>query len=200
MRRYTNLQQRKLRGPRILRSLWMILVLAGIVAPVTAIDVVESEDFPGSSGFGGGSISVGILDPEGNTVAGMLAGSCEIGDCNGAGAGDTQDSFLVTVPSGLQIESLTVTTANVSGPVGFSATVSLRSPSSTLIPTTLVVRDGTTANLVTSPIGAGEYSISIFGQQATQAGLFSLDWIISIQVDDGHVFSDGFETGDVSQW
>jgi hypothetical protein len=177
------------------------VMLVCIAAPVAAINVVETVDYPGGSSFGLGSVSVGILEPGGNTVAGTLAGFCVINDCNGVGAGDTQDSFKVTVPSGYSIQSLTVTTANVAGPAGFSVTVNLRSPVSDLIPTTFVVLGGTTANLVASPIGAGEYSFSIFGQIASQAGPYSLSWSIAIQIVlDNALFSDGFEFGDTSRW
>lgn len=87
--------------------------------------------------------------------------------------GDTQDSFLVTVPDGFQITSLMVTTSNVSGPTNFSATMGVRSPTNNnVIPTTFLSLNGTTGNLVASPIGAGVYSISVFGQQASAVGAF----------------------------
>lgn len=163
-------------------ALLACLASVGWVGPASAIVVAETADFPGGSSFGPGSVSVGTLDPGGNTVSGSLAGNCVIGDCNGISAGDTQDSFKITVPAGHQITSLTVATSNVSGPAGFTATMSLRSPTTTVIPTTFLVLNGTTGNLVTSSIGAGEYSISVFGQGASAAGPFSLDWSIAIDV------------------
>ena len=163
-------------------ALLACLAIVGWAGPAAAIVVTETADFPGSSGFGIGSVSVGALDPGGNTVSGSLAGNCVPGDCNGISAGDTQDSFKFTVPAGQQITSLTVTTSNVVGPAGFTATTSLRSPTITVIPTTFLSLGGTTANLVASPIGAGEYSISVFGQGASAAGAFSLNWSVAITV------------------
>ena len=194
---------KSIEGKRIVRAglLWASVAMAGVAAPAGAIDVVEPGDYPGASGFGTGSVSAGILELGGNTIAGTLAGQCMIGDCNGSSAGDTQDSFKVTVPSGHKIQELTVTTANVAGPPGFSVSFNLRSPVSDLIQSSFLTIDGTTANLVVTPIGAGEYSISVYGQGASQAGSFSLGWLVTIQVvSDGALFSDGFELGNISRW
>ena len=148
--------------------------------PVSAISGTETTDFPGSSSFPGSS--VGTLEAGANTVAGSLAGNCVIGDCNGISAGDTQDSFTFTVPAGQQITSLTVTTSNVAGPTGFTATMSMRSPTSTVIPTSFLALNGTTGNLVVTPISEGVYSLSVFGQGASAPGPFSLNWSVTLTV------------------
>jgi len=172
----------RLRSFATILALLACVATVGWVGPAAAIVVTETADFPGSSGFGLGSVSVGTLDSGANTVSGSLAGNCVPGDCGFAGAGDTQDSFKITVPAGHQITSLTVATSNVSGPAGFTATMSLRSPTITVIPTTFLSLGGTTSNLVVSPISAGEYSISVFGQGASAAGAFSLNWSVAINV------------------
>lgn len=169
-----------LNGFATLLGLVGTLTIAGEMAPAFALAVTESADFPGSSSFGIGSVSAGTLDAGANSVAGSLAGTCVVGDCNGINAGDTQDSFKITVPAGHQITSLTVTTSAVSGPAGFTATMSMRSPTITVIPTSFLALNGTTANLIGSPIGPGEYSISVFGQGATAAGAFSLNWSVAL--------------------
>ena len=161
---------------------------------VYAIGVTETTDFPGGFSFNPG-VSVGTLDPGANTVSGSLAGNCVLNtnfnfiDCNPGtvAGGDTQDSFNITVPAGYQITSLTVGTSNVSGPASFSATMSLErnaspSPPVNVIPTTFLALGGTTANLVTSPIGAGEYAVSVFGQSASTTGAFSLNWTVTVNL------------------
>lgn len=163
-------------------ALAVCLSAVGWAAPAVALDYIESMDFPGSSSFGSGTVSVGTLDDGANSVAGSLSGSCVVGDCNGIDAGDSQDSWLFTVPAGYQVTSLTVSTSNTSGPSGFTATMSLRSPTATVISTTFLALNGTTANLSTSPIPAGVYSLSVFGQGASAAGQFSLNWSVALAV------------------
>jgi hypothetical protein len=112
--------------------------------------------------------------------------SCNPGTIAG---GDTQDSPNFTVPAGYQITSLTVTTSAVSGPAGFTATMSVEKPNPTppplvtgVIPTTFLMLNGSTANLVTTPLGAGVYAISIFGQNASADGPFSLNWSVTMNL------------------
>lgn len=184
------------------RSLGLVVFALGLGSPALALDVVETTDYPGASGFSTHAASIGTLDPGMNTVAGTLDGVCDLVSCNGSSAGDTQDSLILFIPSVHQAESITVTTANVLGPAGFSASFSLRSPSSTLISEPFLVIDGTTTNLVTTPLEPGIYSLSVFGQQSTQPGPYTMDWLVSIQIVEGSdlLFKDGFETGNLLPW
>lgn len=158
-----------------------------LTAAVAAFDVTETTDYPGGLSFGFDP-SVGTLDPGSNTVSGSLSGSCLVGQfglsCNPGtfAGGDTQDSFLLTVPTGYQITSLSVTTSAVSGPAGLSASIEVDSPTAGTVLFTpfLTPLPGTTANLLTTPIVAGTYGVSVFGQQATAAGSYSLNWSVAM--------------------
>lgn len=179
------------------------LALAGLATPANAIEVVEVGDYPNFSDFGPGAVSVGTLDLGENTITGELAGQCVVDSCNDPGStGDSQDSFTLTVDSGARISGFTVTTTHVIGPTGFSATASLRSPTvHRIIPTSFLVLDGTTENLVIRPISEGVYSVSVYGQASEQPGPFSFEWTVTIEVEpEGLLFADGFETADTSQW
>jgi hypothetical protein len=158
-------------------------VLVCLTTAVKAVDVPETTDFPGVNFVSGPS--VGTLDPGANTVSGTLNGNCNVGDCNPGtvAGGDTQDSFLLTVPSGYQITSLTVTTSAVSGPANFSASMELRTAAAVVQFTPfLSPLNGTTANLLTAPVAAGVYALSIYGQQASAPGAFSLNWSVTMNL------------------
>lgn len=179
------------------------LMLAGLATPGKAIEVIEGVDYPNFSSFGMGSVSVGILDPGENSITGELAGDCVPDSCNNdPNEGDTQDSFRVSVPSGMKIAAFTVTTTHVIAPDGFSATASLRSPTvQEIIPTSFLVLDGTTGNLLVQEILEGEYSISVYGQDSEQTGFFTFEWTVAIElVDVSLLFGDGFESADTSHW
>ena len=164
-------------------------LLICFTAAVAAFDVTETTDYPGGFSFTS-SPSVGTLDPGTNTVSGSLNGNCVVSsftggiDCNPGIAlgGDSQDSFLITVPTGFQITSIRVTTSNVSGPAGLSASLDLQAPvaGDVLFIPFLTPLDGTTNNLITTPLGAGVYAVSVFGQQATATGAFSLNWSLAM--------------------
>lgn len=123
-------------------------------------------------------------------MSGSLNGNCVVNsftggiDCNPgiAAGGDSQDSFLITVPTGFQITSIRVTTSNVTGPAGLSASLDLQAPvaGDVLFVPFLTPLNGTTSNLITTPLGAGIYAVSVFGQQATATGTFSLNWSLAI--------------------
>jgi acetyltransferase-like isoleucine patch superfamily enzyme len=154
-----------------------VVCFTGLVSPASGLDVSESTDFSTSV------VSIGTLDPGVNTVAGALAGTCTVGDCNnGLTSGDSQDTFGVTVPAGYQLTAITVTTANVAGPTNFSASIEVRNSGSQVVMFTPFLNplNGTTANLLSAPLGAGAYGMSVYGQQATVAGAFSLDWSVTI--------------------
>jgi carbonic anhydrase/acetyltransferase-like protein (isoleucine patch superfamily) len=169
---------------RSLKALIVLLCLTAGAGVLSAITVSETTDYPGGTSFPG--LSIGTLDPGTNTVSGSLAGNCVIGDCNGISAGDTQDSLTFTVPAGYQVTSITIGTSVISSPAGFTATMSVAAPKTpppgiiTVIPTTFLVLNSTTGNLVTTPLGPGVYSLSVFGQGASAAGSYSLNWSASI--------------------
>lgn len=156
--------------------------LATVSFGVSASTVSESTDFPGSSSFFPGAFSAGTLSNGANTISGALAGNCVIGDCNGASAGDTQDSVLFTIGTGFQLDSIFVTTSNVSGPAGFSASFDLRNPSTNLVFTPFLPLNTTSGNQLTSLLSAGTYSLSMFGQGASAAGAYALDYSIGLNV------------------
>ena len=166
-------------------------VLVCLTGAVAAFDVTETTDYPGGFSFTSNP-SVGTLDPGSNTVSGSLSGNCvttssTLIDCNPGtvATGDTQDSFLLTVPTGYRMTSLTVTTSAVSGPAGLSASLSLESPTAgnVLFTPFLSPLPGTTANLITTPLGAGVYAVSVFGQQASAAGAYSLNWSVAMNLE-----------------
>jgi hypothetical protein len=164
----------------------LLVCLTGAVA---AFSVTETTDYPGGFSFSSNP-SVGTLDPGANTVSGSLAGNCLVDSfglsCNppqAAGGGDTQDSFLLTVPTGYQMTSITVTTSNVTGPAGLSASLDVHSPTGVVLFTPFLSPfPGTTANLLTAPIAAGVYAVSVFGQQAAAPGAFSLNWSVAMNL------------------
>lgn len=166
------------------RHLAFVGLVACFAITANAITITETADYPG--GVSLSDPNVGTLDSGANTVSGSLNGSCNVGDCNpGDGLhGDTQDSFLVTVPTGYQITSLTVTTSSVSGPMNFSASFELRNSSLTVVQSTpfLSPLNGTTANLLSAPASSGTYVISVFGQQANAAGAYSLNWTVTMNL------------------
>ncbi len=129
------------------------------------------------------------LDSGTNTVSGSLAGTCVSGNCNSAdpGTGNTQDTFNIEIAPGFKLDSLFVTTSNVTGPIDFSASFSLRnavfSPTPTTIFDPFLPLNSTTVNLVTSAVSPGIYSVSMFGQQSIfSGGDFALDYSINFGV------------------
>jgi hypothetical protein len=167
-------------------------VLVCLTGAVAAFDVTETTDYPGGLSFASDP-SVGTLDPGSNTVSGSLLGNCVFNatfsnvDCNPGtvAGGDTQDSFLLTVPTGYRMTSLTVTTSAVSGPAGLSASMELDSATAGPVVFTpfLSPLPGTTGNLLTAPVAAGVYAISMFGQQASAAGAYSLNWSVAMNLE-----------------
>jgi len=175
-----------------LRHAIVFAVLVSLAAGgvmLSAFAITETTDF--ANGANANAAAIATLDEGSNTVSGGISGSCNIGDCNPfPSTGDTQDSFNVTVPAGFQVTSFTVTSSNWSGPTNFRATTSVAKVTGTpptasyvnpaAIPTTDLVPNGTTANLVTTPLGPGTYGISVFGQSASAAGAFSLNYTVTM--------------------
>jgi len=167
----------------------LILSACFISLPAHAISVTESTDFPNTSSFGGFATDLGLLDAGINTVSGSLAGNCVdeppygISCDPASGGGDAQDSFVVQVGTGYQIDSLFVSTSNVSGPTSFSASFNMRDPSNNYVASNYALPLGsTTSNLVLTPIGPGQYSISMYGQGASAEGPYTLDYSIELNV------------------
>lgn len=185
-------KEKRMNRKRNTITLALLLCLA-LAVTAFAFDAIEATDYPGGVNFTSNP-NVGTLDPGANTVSGSLAGFCLVGtfgrSCNPGtvAGGDTQDSPLFTVPVGYQVTSVTVTTSAVTGPAGFSATMSVDAPKTpppglvSIIPTTFLVLNGTTANLVATPIGAGTYALSVFGQNASADGAFSMNWSVSMNL------------------
>jgi hypothetical protein len=181
---------RKSPGGTMSRNRYALVLglLVCLTAAVATFDVTETTDFPGGLNFTFDP-NIGTLAQGANTVSGSLNGFCLVGtfgrSCNPGTVegGDTQDSFLLTVPAGYQMTSLTVTTSAVSGPAGFSASMELDSPSGPVQFTPfLSPLPGTTGNLLTAPVGAGVYAISVFGQNASADGAFSLNWSVAMNL------------------
>jgi len=168
--------------------LWCTTLVC-LVSAANAINITETTDYPGGVSFTTDP-NVGTLAPGANTISGSLNGFCLTDpvfgrSCNPGTAegGDTQDSFLVTVPTGYQITSLTVTTSNVSGPAGLSASIELRSPTAIIQFTPFLSPfPGTTVNQLSAAVGAGVYAISVFGQNASTDGAFSLNWTVTLNL------------------
>jgi len=165
-----------------------LLLCLTVALAAFAFDVTETTDFPGGVSFASNP-SIGTLDNGANTVSGSLNGQCLTGtfgrSCNPGtiAGGDTQDSFLLTVPAGYQITSLTVTTSSVSGPAGLSASMELRTSTGVVQFTPFLSPfPGTTGNLLTAPVGAGVYALSIFGQNASADGPFRLSWSVTMNL------------------
>src|SRR5688500_6325573 len=163
----------------------MFGLLIWSTAAVAALTVSETTDYTAFVSFSLNP-NVGTLETGANTVSGSLAGTCTTGPagCNpppSLGLGDTQDSFLITVPVGYEITNLTVTTSAVAGPTGFSAGLTVRSPTGIIVPTFyLSPLPGTTGNQLTTPIGSGVYAISVSGREASAAGNYSMSWMVSM--------------------
>lgn len=163
------------------RLLFCALACTSVAAQ--ALSYVESTDFPDATAFGPGSFSVGTLDVGANSVSGGLAGMCVIGDCNPPGhLGDTQDSFLITVAAGTMLQSLVVTTSNATGPNGFSVSLDWRSSSTAIGFEPFIPVNGTSGNVLAAPLGPGEYALSVFGQQAAEAGAYQVSYDLALDV------------------
>lgn len=161
------------------------LALAGVVAGYSfaasaAVVISESTDFDDSSSFFPGASTIGTLALGETTVQGNLSGTCASRDCNGASAGDTQDSFLFTVAAGQELVGGSVSSAVNTGLSGLTYSVSLRGPSTpgSLEFETFSAAGGGT--FLGSPLAAGQYSLSVFGQSADEDGAYDLDWTVSL--------------------
>lgn len=160
------------------------LILSANLA--NAITVTEVVDFNGGGGFPPyvwGESNIGLLDLGINTISGSMAGTCVPGDCNGASAGDTQDSFLIEIAPGFKIDTVFATTSNIIAPTGFSSSLSVyKDAFSNNVLSTHMPFNTSSTNLLLTESEAGLYSFSVYGQSAAEAGTFSLDYSLQVEV------------------
>ena len=161
------------------------LAVAFAAGQTLAVTISESEDYAGTSGFTStplGMLSIGI-----NTISGSLAGSCinHFGgiDCNGGwpGYGDTQDSFVFEVPSGMQLISMVASSSNSSAPDGYYTNFSLNGDYG-VDSWQYLSSFGGTGNVLTQSHGPGVYGASFYGATANEPGDYSSDWILTMEL------------------
>jgi hypothetical protein len=167
-----------------------------LVSNVYAITVSEI-DFDNFISFNPSSSTVGALNFGINTISGSLGADCVSADgfidgfiCDSGPRSDDQDSFILEIGPGLKIDSLFVTTSNFVGPANFSSDASLGTiragPSSPLFSRIVssgpILPNSTTGNLITSAIGPGVYSASVGGGRSSEAGPFTMDYSVKINV------------------
>jgi len=146
----------------------------------------EPPDFPGGVSFSSPfAASLGVLPNGVSTVLGSLAGNCEIWDCNNDPNGDTQDSVLFTVGPNARLNSIFITTSVAEAPTGFGASFSLQAagqPPVSVAFTPYLPLDSTSANQLSSLLGPGVYALSIYGQRASAAGAYAMDYTVELNV------------------
>lgn len=145
----------------------------------------ETTDFPGGVSFSPFATSLGVLGVGMNTVSGSLAGNCEIGDCNNDPNGDTQDSVLITIGPNTQLHSIFITTSVSEAPAGFSASFSLLAagqPPTSVAFTPSLPLNSTSANQLSALLGPGVYALSVYGQGASAAGAYAMDYTVELNV------------------
>jgi hypothetical protein len=164
-------------------------MVAGMIAlPAEAITVTETTDFTNS--ISNGTVSVGLLDIGSNSISGNLNGQCVnttfgiLCNTGNSASGDSQDSFLINIGSGQQIDDIFVATSNVTGPNNFIVGFDVRSspiPNVTFASAFLPL-NSTTPNLVVTPIGSGTYYVTMYGREASTVGAYNVDYLININV------------------
>lgn len=115
--------------------------------------VTESTDFSDTVNFA--DPSLGALDVGSNTVSGGMSGLCE-DQGNIVCGSDLQDTFLVDVGIGTQIDSIVLTSLTLSGPEGFFVDFRFENQGGTINITDGVPPGGfSTPNVIDPPIGPG---------------------------------------------
>jgi hypothetical protein len=145
----------------------------------------EPPDFPGGVSFSPFAASLGVLPDGVSTVLGSLAGNCQVGDCNNDPNGDTQDSVLFTVGPNARLNSIFITTSVAEAPNGFGASFSLQAagqPPVSVAFTPYLPLGSTSANQLSSLLGPGVYALSIYGQGASAAGAYDMDYTVELNV------------------
>jgi hypothetical protein len=168
----------------------LAIALSSVSFSAHALIYAETTDFPASAGVTiGDIINIGTLDNGINTVSGTLAGNCVSWsggfDCNNDPVGDTQDSFVLHIANGYQLDSLFATTSNATGPTGFTASLEIFDQLTALTGISAIWQvplNATSTNQVTIPLGAGDYSVSMFGGQSLVAGHFAFSYSLEFNV------------------
>jgi hypothetical protein len=167
------------------KFLLMCCISLLVVSNARAITVSESTDFP-SVRFRP-TETIGSLDLGVNTISGSLSGFCEDGEfSDGCFAGDDSDSsdrFSLVIEDHYKIDSILVTTSNLTGPRNFDATFSFVEVSQNLGRAQDTINNGTSnMNLAGFNLDPGEYRLSMHGDSALEPGPYALDWSIEVNV------------------
>ncbi len=169
-----------------MRKIFLCILFVFNAPAVNALTVTEINDFDGSASFSAfGESNIGVLDSGINSISGSLAGQCSgfVG-CNGSSAGDTQDSFLIEIAAGSKITGIYTTTSNVAGPANFNVSLSAykNSFANNILFVGSLPINSSSLNLLLTDAQPALYSINIFGQNASESGLYSLDYTVQIEV------------------
>ena len=160
--------------------------LALLAANAGAVIVNETGDFAGGASFDPfGESNIGPMSTGINLISGSLAGTCDLSSgCNGASAGDTQDSFQIEIAPGQTIAGIYIGTGDVSGPLGFSASMVAYKDSfaNNVLFEPSIPLNAVSGMLALSDNGDGKYSISVYGQGSSEPGAYSLDYTVQIDV------------------
>jgi hypothetical protein len=149
-----------------------ILSIFALTPSANAIVVTETTDFPGSASYDSPwAYSVGSLTAGVNSISGSLSGYC-VYDCNSSPAYDGQDSFLITVPVDLRLDSISVAVTDVLGPPGFAPQLNFMGPSTYA----MLVWQPIPLSTTTVDLLNGVYAISIYGGNSGGIGEFSLNY------------------------
>jgi hypothetical protein len=151
---------------------------------MAATSFSETDDFPGASLFPTfGGVIAGVLAAGENTIFGALAGQCDVGDCNPPIDTDAQDSLVVELPVGLQIDTISIASLG-EGPAGFVYSFAFRDGAGTFnfLDSSLDASE-TTGNLLAVPL-LETIELSIYGQSARESGDFTVNYQVTIGVSE----------------
>jgi hypothetical protein len=156
-----------------------------VVSNARAITVSESTDFPSNSFRP--TETIGSLDLGVNTISGSLSGFCETGEfselCSAGNDNDSSDRFSLVIEDHYKIDSIFVTTSNLTGPRNFEPTFSFVEVSQNLVRGQGTRNNGTAKmNLDIFNLNPGEYNLSMHGDSALERGPYALDWSIEVNV------------------
>ncbi|MGS4948004.1 hypothetical protein ACVDG3_21250 [Meridianimarinicoccus sp. RP-17] len=125
----------------------------------------------------------GVLAIGENTVFGALAGQCVAGDCNPPIDTDAQDSFVVELPTGLQIDTISIASLG-DGPSGFRYSFAYNDSAGdfNFLDPSLDANE-TTGNLLTASL-LESIELSVYGQSAREEGEFTVNYQVTIGVSE----------------
>lgn len=167
-----------------MKHLALALAVALPAPALAATSFSETDDFPGASLFPDfGGVVAGVLALGENTVFGALAGQCVVGDCNPPIDTDAQDSFVVELPTGLQIDTISIASLG-DGPAGFRYSFAFKDSAGdfNFLDSSLGPND-TTGNLLTAPL-LDTIELSIYGQSAREEGEFTVNYQVTLGVSE----------------